>query len=64
MRLIGRYGEIKVNDNEGVAVIHHKLLEQKYGSVCHFPIEDLSKWIKRLKIESNEEGTIRFNDWP
>lgn len=64
MKLVGRYGEIKVTGDVCTAFIVNKLLEKEFGEAVTFEVGDLPKWIKRLKIESNEEGTIRFSDWP
>ena len=63
MKLVGRLGEIKLSDIEGVAIIHSKMLEKEYGEVVHFPLKDLSKWLKLLRIESTEDGNIKFGKW-
>lgn len=64
MILKGKNGDIKVTGDQCFAVITNKLLEKNYGTSAVFPIEDLSKWLKRLKIYSNEDGTIQFSEWP
>jgi hypothetical protein len=63
MILVGRHGEIKVNDDTCTAVITNPILEKKYGSIKVFPTSELSKWIKRLKIESTDNGQIKFGSW-
>ena len=63
MLLIGKYGQIQVKDDQCVAVVTNKILEKKYGSTVTFGTEDLVKWLKRLKIESTENGAIRFGQW-
>ena len=64
MKLVGPNGEIKITGDQCTAVIHNKFIEKQYGSIVTFPVSDLPKWLKRLKIESNEDGSIRFSNWP
>jgi hypothetical protein len=63
VRLVGKYGEVIVNENECTAVIVSPLLEKKYGSVVQFDVEDLPTWIKRLKIVGTADGNIRLSTW-
>jgi hypothetical protein len=63
VKLIGKNGNILVGDKESTAVIVKPILEKKYGSVVVFDNKDLQKWIKRLRIESTDDGRISFSSW-
>lgn len=66
MKLVGKLGEIHVsegNSGDCVAVISSGILREKYGDSVQFQVDDLAKWIKRLKIESTADGRIRIGNW-
>ena len=63
MKLVGKNGTIVVGEKDCTALISNGILEKKYGKVVQFNSEDLSKWIQRLKIYSNEDGSIKLGSW-
>lgn len=63
MMLVGKRGKIKIKGNRCLAYIDSKILQVKYGKTVVFPESDLADWIKRLRIESTENGDIRFGSW-
>lgn len=63
MRLIGKHGEITTGHTESTAVVTNSILEKKYGSVVVFDNSELTKWIKRLKIQGTDDGSIKFGEW-
>lgn len=63
MKLIGKLGEIVVGEKECTAYMKPGILERKYGSTQTFPSEELQNWIKKLKIYSTQDGSIKFGEW-
>lgn len=63
MKLIGNNGSIQITGDVGTAIITNPILEKRYGAIKQFNVEELDKWIQRLKIYSTEDGSIKIGSW-
>ena len=63
MTLVGKYGTIAVDGNDCTAMISNGILKEKYGDSVKFQVDDLPKWMSRLKIVATADGRIKLGNW-
>lgn len=60
----GEFGTIKLlSDTMARAQISDKKLAEEWAETVVFPVTELSKWMKRLRIYASEDSLIRSSNW-